>query len=525
MSEDLVKAIEDLHKDEYLVFRRGGLFLNPTKPYDQGLPALSPDRVVYNPVNGRTVGFGAVLGLDSGESAVNAGIAKLTPAFGDEARQHPPIYLPPVAAEELEVKKGDRVLMIGRPFTYAGECVPSILQGIVTIDGTKIMPPDFVRTIKNMGRQGGAVATNTKELEEIDVGSYAWFSPQQVAVTDIHALQDFFPTRAYVNFVTLYPRSGDVDLEKTARKLTPIFQGAVHVKCDTGAKKLFFTKAVEGSGFKDVIVPLLLGGLIIFSSLMGSIVDREREIFTYSALGLSPPSVGALFFAESAVYSVVGGMGGYLLSQVVAKFLVFLGSRGLFHPPEMNFSSLSSVLTILIVMGVVMLSTIYPAVKAGKSANPGVARKWKMPPPKGDHIEFVFPFTVSGADFAGILSFIREHFENHGDATLGSFAARNIELFKMGQGDKESLGISAEISLAPFDLGIFQKFRMYSKEFEIKGIDEVVVEIERIGGTPNAWIRAMRGFADELRQQFLFWRSLPIETIEHYRKRTEEELG
>jgi hypothetical protein len=173
-----------------------------------------------------------------------------------------------------------------------------------------------------------------------------------------------------------------------------------------------------------------------------------------------------------------------------------------------------------------MLSTVYPAVKAGRSANPGVARKWKMPAPRGDALDFVFPFTVSETDFAGILSFMREHFENHSDATLGNFAARNVRLFKTGGGKsgKESLGIQADISLAPFDLGIFQRFRMYSKEFEIRGIDEVVVELRRIGGSPNAWVRGNRTFVNELRQQFLLWRSLPIDTIEHYREQTAEEL-
>ena len=66
---------------------------------------------------------------------------------------------------------------------------------------------------------------------------------------------------------------------------------------------------------------------------------------------------------------------------------------------------------------------------------------------------------------------------------------------------------------------------MYSKEFEIKGIDEVVVELERIGGSPGSWVRGNRAFADELRQQFLLWRSLPIETIEHYRQLTARSWG
>ena len=137
----------------------------------------------------------------------------------------------------------------------------------------------------------------------------------------------------------------------------------------------------------------------------------------------------------------------------------------------------------------------------------------------------MFPFTVSEADFKGILSFIREHFDNHADATLGNFAAREVRLFRQAlDSGQERLGIEAEISLAPFDLGIFQRFRMYSQEFEIKGIDEVVVDMTRIGGTRGSWIRATRNFAAELRQQFLLWRALPIQTIEHYRSQTDEEV-
>ena len=90
---------------------------------------------------------------------------------------------------------------------------------------------------------------------------------------------------------------------------------------------------------------------------------------------------------------------------------------------------------------------------------------------------------------------------------------------------RETIGIEANVSLAPFDLGIFQKFRMYSQEFEIKGIDEVVVDLTRIGGSPVSWQRSNRDFAAELREQFLLWRSLPIATVEHYRAATKSELG
>jgi hypothetical protein len=530
--EALVDAIDELHGDQYHVMRRSSVFRNPIRPEYQSATPQAPERVILHPKSGKIARLEAFLGVEPAETGLNTRMEELLPDFASGDWPHPPMYLPGTVAEGLGARVGDDLSVMGRMFTFAGAFDSARLRAMTTIEGLEIVPPDFAGTITRV-KKGLSLDSATglqrpiQMLEGMDIGRFEWTAPEKLAITDQAALHRSFPMMADSTFIVLYPRSGDVDIENTARELAPVFQGSVHVKSSQGAKKLHYTKAVAGSGFGDIIVPLLLGGLIIFSSLLGSIVDREREIFTYSAMGLSPPSVAALFFAESGVYSVIGGMGGYLISQVVAKVLVICGELGWFHPPNMNFSSLTSVLTILVVMAVVMLSTIFPAIQAGKSANPGVARTWQMPAPEGKYLSFVFPFTVSDIDFTGILSFIKEHFENHADATVGRFAARNVELYETaGNGDaKKRHGIRADIALAPFDLGIFQKFRMYSKEFEIEGIDEIVVEIEQVGGTQNAWFRANRAFADELRQQFLLWRSLPIETVMHYRKETESLLS
>ena len=524
-----IDSLNAIYGDRFDICRRGGLFRIPTRTNDTGDTSINPERVLFLPKSGESIQMSAVMGLDETEIKHSAGFRKVVPELATAATPLPPLFLPPAVTNELtQIAKGDEIRLNGVPFTFAGFFDPFALQQISTIDDLRGVPPDFQATLSNSGSSatGGA---SIESLEEMPTGTFEWFTPDVVAIARMDDLRRYFGWHNVCNFIAMYPKEGqeDLSLYDIGVELAPAFQGTVHVKTPEGAYSLFFTQAVQGSGFSDVIVPLLLGGLIIFSSLMGSIVAREKEIFTYSALGLAPVDVGALFFAESAVYSVIGGMGGYLVSQLVAKFFKFLGSRGLITPPEMNFSSLTSVCTILIVMAVVMLSTIFPALRASKSANPGVARKWKMPSPKGNKLEFVFPFTVSSVDFAGILSFIREHFNNHADATLGSFAARDVRIFKepCGNDGKEHIGIEANISLAPFDLGIFQRFRMYSQEFEIKGIDEVVVDLTRIGGTPDSWVRSNRAFAAELREQFLLWRSLPIATVEHYRASTLEDIA
>jgi len=274
---------------------------------------------------------------------------------------------------------------------------------------------------------------------------------------------------------------------------------------------------VAASGVGDLLFPILLGGLVIFGTMLGSVADREKEIYTFSALGLAPPHVASLFFAEALVYSVLGGMGGYLIAQGSMKILTGLASFGLVTVPEINYSSTNAIVTILIVMATVLISAIYPAIKASKSANPGLLRSWRPPAPKGGVYDIVFPFTVSEYDLTGVISFLKEHFDNFSDTGLGAFMARDTQMVKDSDG---SLGLKAYVALAPFDLGVTQDFELRSTPSEIKGIDEVKIQLIRRSGQPGDWVRLNRNLFDDLRTQFLLWRSIPKEVMEQYREQT-----
>jgi hypothetical protein len=210
-------------------------------------------------------------------------------------------------------------------------------------------------------------------------------------------------------------------------------------------------------------------------------------------------------------------MGGYLLAQATVRVLHVLAAHGWARVPPMNVSSTNTIVTILIVMGTVLLSAVYPAIKASHSANPGLMRTWRPPPPKGDRWDLVFPFTVSEYDITGVVSFLREHFDAHNDTGLGRFMATDTALGREPDG---VLGLRSFITLAPFDLGVSQAFLLRSTPSEIPGIDEVRIALERRSGQPGDWTRLNRVLLDDLRQQFLIWRSLPQETMEQYRART-----
>ena len=513
----LHQALASLYSRDWSTFAREAFFRAPMTEVEGSV------LIAFNPSNHKWQKLESMAAFDPGEMAHNKVLAAAIPGFGDYRGEQPPLFLSPRMAKTMELEVGDTVTIGGKVFAFAGSFDAGALDQFEYMDRSLLMPPDFESSQSELMRNAADAAGQsalTKD-ESVDTTRFTYCSARSVGITVLGELSELdrpeLLTR--LNAIVMYAGEG-ADVAETAERIAAMFTGPVMAKGASGVNQFFFSTSMQASGFSVVIVPLLLGGLIIFNSLLGSIVEREKEIFTYSAMGLSPPSVGALFFAESGVYAILGGMGGYLFSQLVAKLVAAGGEMGWFVPPELNFSSLSSVLTSFVVMAVVMISTIYPAIKAGRSANPGVARKWKMPAPVDGRIDFVFPFTVSANDMGGILAYIGEHFENHGDAAIGSFATTDVALFKADEED--NLGIRANISLAPFDLGVMQEFKMYARPSEIEGIDEIVVHLNKVSGTEGAWLRGNRVFVNELREQFLLWRSLPVSTVMHYRELGED---
>ena len=94
-----------------------------------------------------------------------------------------------------------------------------------------------------------------------------------------------------------------------------------------------------------------------------------------------------------------------------------------------------------------------------------------------------------------------------------------------GWKEQGNLELAADVALAPFDLGVTQTMQLSAIPSEIEGVDEVAIELVRTSGARGDWYRANRVFVRNLRRQFLLWRTLSNEMIEHYRAQTLEELG
>ena len=467
-----------------------------------------PDFVAALADGSNPVTVKGILGIDPLELRHRADLRALL-GIEDPEKVRDHVFMTDAVAELLGAKPGDRVLVKGIPLTVGPLVNATRFTAIVDMDNTSIIPIDYAQMQETGAKSTGAA-------DDLMTQQVNWAN---LPTDSVVVMSDENCARAggKVSVLHLYTRDAGA-AERIAEEYARMMDRTpISATRQDGVYRHVLGTVVAASGAGDLLFPVLLGALVIFGTMLGSVADREKEIYTFSALGLAPPHVASLFFAEAMVYSVLGGMGGYLIAQGSMKALTTLAAFGLVQVPEINYSSTNAIVTILIVMATVLVSAIYPAIKASKSANPGLLRSWRPPPPKGDVHEITFPFTVSAYDLTGVVSFLQEHFEHFSDTGLGAFMARETRTVNHGDG---ALGLEAHLALAPFDLGVTERFELRSAPSEIAGIDEVKIRLTRKSGQPGDWLRLNRNLFDDLRTQFLLWRSIPKEAMEHYRRQT-----
>ena len=278
-----------------------------------------------------------------------------------------------------------------------------------------------------------------------------------------------------------------------------------------GTRYLVNTVGVSSvSGLGSLVVPLGIAALIVLNTMMGSVYERTREIGTFNAIGLAPAHVSGLFMSEAVALGVVGAVLGYLIGQAVAQFM---GHLGVLQGLQLNYSSMSAVLTLGLVIGLVVASAFYPARMAGRICTPGIERRWRPPAPEGHRIQMQLPFTLRRRDAQGMAAFQAEFWEGHQEQSIG--AGFYVEALQV-QKQEEQLSIQARTWLAPFDQGVVQKVTLVMGPGEVPAYYEIDVILEMVSGDFDTWRRVSRTFLDDLRKQFLAWRALSLEDRETY---------
>lgn len=293
---------------------------------------------------------------------------------------------------------------------------------------------------------------------------------------------------------------------------------------DTAIKVFSYTSIglpnVEGLG--ALVIPMFIAALIVLNAMMGAVYERFREIGIYSSVGLAPLHIALLFVAEACVYAIIGVTLGYLLGQSLGKVLIALD---LLRGMSLNYSSMAAIVSALIVMAVVLLSTIYPARVAARTAVPDTVRRWTPPAPSGDRWEMEFPFMVSEGEVRGLCGFLAGYFSAYSEESIGDFYAEKVQLVEEDSERGPEYAVQLLLWLAPFDMGVSQFMQLEFLPTSVQSVYTVEIYIQRISGQDTFWQRVNHRFINGLRKEFLLWHTLAAESKAHHRQVAEQMLA
>ncbi|HOZ48838.1 MAG TPA: M28 family peptidase [Candidatus Hydrogenedentes bacterium] len=453
--------------------------------------------------SGKRASVPAVLGLSAQEADI---VLKnpdwLTGAWFSEEDRYAVILTKSLAAllDLSEADIGSEAIRVwGRDFTLRGildDTFFSPEEGFRDIDGEPLSPVNYAMSAQTYQE---AVTTRPDIVAKKPPPSFSHFGALNTLVVPYDTAIEMGGTLRSLAIVADDPLTIS---EKTLRDEV-LSKLATGLFAGMDGLSYWYTSLGQADyrGLSSLVILILIASLIVFNTILGSLYERQREIGIYTSLGLAPSHIGAFFLAESCVYAVLGCLAGYLLGQVVGIAKTELG-LSLLESLTLNYSSKAALYATLLVAGVVMLSSLYPAWKASRLSVPDLERAVQLPEPVEDCMTLEFPFLFAGDAQVGITAFLFRYFKDQEELATGTFHAEGTT---MGL-DDGGAHLEAMVWLAPFDWGISQRVSFHIESSGEEGV--LFVALRRLDGEVRAWRRVNRRFVADMRRQFLLWRTI-----------------
>ena len=470
-----------------------------------------------------------VLGLSWTEPQVSGLDQVLTAGRWLAKDERRAVLLPDSLAAKLDVSPDvpgkNTVTLWGEPYKVVGLFSGQKLDNAKDLDGEPVTPVVFPSE--------AAVSVTENEQENVESGEeareyqgrYQHVPGSQVLILPYETVMGL---GGQLKCLAMSGRGGQSD----PRRLADRFGLTVYAGLPQGTFIFQTTDTISYAGVPNIVIPLAIAVLIVLNTMIGAVYERKREIAVYTAVGLAPTHVAFLFIAEALAFAVISVVLGYLLAQTSAGFL---SGTGVWKGMTANYSSLSGVAAMGLVILVVLLSVIYPSKVASDIAIPDVNRSWTMPAPQGGVISATLPFLMHIEEQEQAGGFLLEYYKAHLDVSHGLFSTEDVHQDFvcpwLGPGggrhpkeispEFEELGsclrIKTKVWLAPFDFAVSQVVNItFMPAMSYPGYMEILVELIREAGEAGMWKRLNKRFLDDLRKQMLMWRSLDAQKRETY---------
>jgi putative ABC transport system permease protein len=181
---------------------------------------------------------------------------------------------------------------------------------------------------------------------------------------DLKFVQDVMKKPGFLSLIDVSAFCNTCPIEEIVRQIS---KQLPHAKV-TAVKQTLETKMETLDQFRKFslgisVIVLLIGGLIVFISMMASVNERKREIGIFRAIGFRRSHVVRIIFLEALIVGVLAGVLGFFLGLGVSTAMgpVITGVKaGVVIDPFLGIGVL------LLSAGIGILSSAYPALQASK---------------------------------------------------------------------------------------------------------------------------------------------------------------
>lgn len=162
------------------------------------------------------------------------------------------------------------------------------------------------------------------------------------------------------------------ELEKIVNQLTRALPNASVSSVKQAVKyKEIAMNQLGRFGYSVTGIIIVISGMIVFSTMMSSVIDRTREIGVLRAVGFRKSKIIKIILTEAVILSLIGGIGGYAAGIGISTvFPVFVKSFDI----SISFNLSTFIIAILMALIIGVISSIIPANKAAK-LDPVIALK------------------------------------------------------------------------------------------------------------------------------------------------------
>ncbi|MEM2087058.1 MAG: FtsX-like permease family protein [Thermoproteota archaeon] len=404
--------------------------------------------------------------------------------------------LPNSLAESLGVKTGEYIWVNGFRLKVTGILnTTAVLAYVKDADGFVDVLPMDTYVLSNERTPPRAEAA-------LSPGSVIFVPAGLVELIPESCLTSVFIPADGMVFEELYEKCGDVFSAFEGLNIYLTYNGTVYRFSKENVISLF--------GFQFILIPMIIAGLITMSTILGGVMERIREGYIYSSLGLAPVQVGLMFFGENIIYAIVGSMTGYL-GGISASYLT--RKIGLINLP-VNYTSSFVMIAVGLVIVLVLAASLYPFYRVSVTVTPSLERKWRLQTkPKGDSWDIPIPFRIKEDDrAAGMAVFLHEYLWNKRIERAGVFTVESVEVNKIESG----IAVKSRVWLAPFEQNIKQDMNIVILKSKTEQNFLISMNLTRVSGPYDSWVRFNYPFIDEVRKQMLIWNVLNPEDREKY---------